>query len=301
MAQDKKLSPVTYTRSFKAERELPALLVGGTRWIKDLELLLEDEWPKLLASEFGASVPDAIANSGAQLVVVEASQDVEQSRLCLESHVPSTIKKVLLMREGDNPFLKRTYINYGARCGVSVVELPDDLQQATKELSGFLSNFLSGVRTELEEDIDRAELLVEGFNIRKDIIALQFVRWSQRCEQVLAWLFPLVTLSTTEYRLLRLFSRAQPLLARREDWPDTVGETLLPLEAFCASTRAKEFLPLVVSLVSAIPSNGVPSKEHLLQAINSSQVGLLTKRALNKSADSLVLSTPQTTGVRKTG
>lgn len=297
MVKSKSLSSVNYARSYQAERELPAALIGSSKWFSDLELLMEDNWPNIKNVPFSSSDSETIATS--KLVLIEGTTEMDQVRLCIESTVPSSTKKVLLLKEDENAFIKRTYLNYAARLGISVVELPSDPAAAAAELSGLLSSLLGQVKTEIEEDITRAELVVDGFEIQRDIVEIKYLKWSDRCEKVLSWIFPVITMGTMEYRLLRLLAKAQPLFSTKSTWPHSVNETLLPLESFAKTLKIKDYLFFTVSLAEKVTASSEIKENDALEIIDKSNLGMLTKRALKKSIQALTSSASSNINSRK--
>lgn len=299
MAKEKGLTPVTYSRSVQAEREIPFLIVGSSRWAHDLELLLEDAWPMVFQMGATDPIPEQFSNFGSGCALVEASADFDASRKCIEAALPPHIERVILLKDDDNAFLKKKYLNYAASAGFSVVELSSNAKSAAAELGELLGTFLTRVRTEVEQDIRDAELIVAGNDVSSGVTHIQSLRWPERADVVTGWLFSCLTLPTLEYRLLRLLVRAQPLIMQRQHWPTLLNDTLGPLIQFSQNGKIAEVLPLAVQLTEKIRMNGSDSKEEIEKIISGSKLGLLTKRALSKKIDALLVKSDASSSRRK--
>lgn len=287
---DKKngLNSVTYSRDYIAEKQLPIAMIGDSRWFSDIELLLEDEWRNLKLFGNYSSLPADLTSSGVGLSLILAISDKDEIKKLVEAVIPSSVQKILILKESENPFLKKYYVNYATIHSSQIFELSNDAKSAAEELNSLLPIILSNIRTDLENDIYKAEMVLAGYEQSlTTAIALPYINWRQRAETAFRWYFPLLTLSSQDYKLIRLLVLAQPLLESKNNWSSVISDIFLPILSFSQSNSSHQHVLFMTDLVKAVPIKGTFDQDKIKSVISDSTLGILTKRVLTKNVDKL--------------
>lgn len=292
---------VTYSRNHKIERETRFVLVGSTRWLRDLELILEDAWPQCYLSDRSPKITTFLKDKQINIALVEATEDFDETKKFIESVLPSSVMKAIICTENLNPFLVKKYSNYTARTNIPICHMPEDAVVAATEIEPYLLSWTSNISNELSSIIDRAELVLEGFAASSVVTSISSSGWKKECEKTCAWLFQHITLSTIEFRLIRILSLAHPLYAVRHTWSHQLLDVFEPIEAYSHKIGTEIYVRLAVSITQIAQKDGKNYAESVSKAIKGSSLGLLMRRTLNQHVNDLVKTGQNRQHAKKVG
>jgi hypothetical protein len=158
------LKKVTYLRSHDADKKHTIVLGGESRWIRDIELLLEDQWKNIYCPEDHGAFNKTVAEHPPRICVVEAGAFQGNETKLFDLNFPKGTEKILITNSvQDNLSWKRTQRLMTAR-GVKCLELSSDSKAAAEEISEVLTGLCS-TGFSLGEDLQTIQSAFSGYQI----------------------------------------------------------------------------------------------------------------------------------------
>jgi hypothetical protein len=158
------LKKVTYIRAHDADKKHTIVLGGESRWIRDIELLLEDQWKNIYCPEGHEAFNKTVSEHPPRICVVEAGAFEGNETMLFDLNYPKGTEKILITNSvQDNLSWKRTQRLMTAR-GVKCLELSSDSKAAAEEISEVLTGLCS-TGFSLGEDLQTIQSAFSGYQI----------------------------------------------------------------------------------------------------------------------------------------
>lgn len=133
-----RLKKVEYSRAYHAECEVNIQLIGDSRWIRDIELFLEETWKNIKCFPDAAGAKNGIDSDLPRFVLIEPSAYGEDTFRWVEGAIQNDIKALVIAPENHNQFEWFSISRRAAGLDVGAVMLSQDAQNAAKELGEIL-------------------------------------------------------------------------------------------------------------------------------------------------------------------
>ncbi len=158
------LKKVTYLRAHDNDKNHPIVLGGESQWMRDIELLLEDQWKNIYCPEDLGSFNKTVSEHPPRICVVEFGAFKGNEAKLLDLNFPKGTEK-LLVSHGikDELSWKRSQRVMAGR-GVKCIELSEDSKLASEELAEVFSGLCS-LGFSLSDDLQMIQNAFQGFRI----------------------------------------------------------------------------------------------------------------------------------------
>ena len=169
------LKKVTYLRAHDTEKNHTIILGGDSRWIRDIELLLEDQWKNVFCPENFSAFGKTLGEHPPRICVVELGAYQSNEAKLLDLNLPKGTEKLLVTHSIKDAFAwKRTQRLMASR-GVKCIELSEDSKQAAEELAEiFMGLCTSGFA--LSEDLQMIQNAFQGYRIAEGNEESEFLK-----------------------------------------------------------------------------------------------------------------------------
>lgn len=158
------LKNVTYTRGHQASRNFPIVLGGESRWIRDIELLLEDNWKKVICPEDLKALTNEITENPPKICIVEYGAFQGNEMKLLDSNLPKETEKILITNGTTNELEWKRTQRKMASMGVKCLELSSDSTLGAQELSEVLDEICTN-RLSMDENLVTIQHAYSGFQL----------------------------------------------------------------------------------------------------------------------------------------
>lgn len=158
-----KLKKVTYLRSSDTSKSYKILLAGNSRWMSDVELLLEDEWKNVFRIDEFSSFSKALVEKNPKVCVIEYGGMSEESRI-YDSIFPNGTQKLCVAHEVVDTLSWRRKQRELASKGFKCIEMAADAKAASEEFREIFLDF-SQVDYSFSEDLQTVKAAYAGYNL----------------------------------------------------------------------------------------------------------------------------------------
>ena len=169
------LKNVTYTRAFNSSRNHTIILGGESQWLKDIELLLEDEWKKIICPQDLVGFGLVLVEQNPRVCIVEFGAFEGNEQRMLESSGPAGMEKLLVTRKVQNEIqwmsTQRRMLSLGVKC----LQLSEDSKMASEELSEALDGICS-MGSGLSDDLEIIQNAHQGYKLLSNNEDHQFIK-----------------------------------------------------------------------------------------------------------------------------
>ena len=162
------LKKVKYLRSHDHEHRHPIVLGGHSRWLRDIELLLEDRWKNLYCPEDFQDFGKLITEHPPRILVSEWGAYQSDETKLFDMIDQKGTKKILVAHSiQDAVAWKRIQRSMAGR-GVSCIELSEDAKVASQEIDSIFSG-LCASGFSLNEDLQFIQNAYHGYRIAQNV------------------------------------------------------------------------------------------------------------------------------------
>jgi len=267
-----RLGRVEFTRSYKAENASEIHLVGASRWIKDIELLLEEKWPNLKCYPESKDAAAAISELLPTLVLVEPNAYQDPTARWIETCVQFKAKALLIGPDSISQFEWAMASKKAAAHNFGSVLFSSDSSAAAGEISDFLetsnalnsSRWLEDVRVIQSAQLGYEVSISSPVRLEKEVFALisdEFVIPSEDLAKSLTLV------------------NSVSLWKRPKDAESDLNAAYRRVERELADTEAYKLIQISLSLVKAF-KNGELTEANGEEILKASSLGLLARRRL---------------------
>lgn len=153
-----------YLRTHDSSKNHKILLAGNTRWLRDIELLLEDQWKNISCPEDFSSFAKSNSESPPKMCVAELGAYNENESKILDLPYPRDTEKLLVTHSVKNYTIWRKLQRDFSGKGIKCLELSSDSREAAKELSEVLTS-LCTLSVSLPDNLQIIQNAYHGFMI----------------------------------------------------------------------------------------------------------------------------------------
>ena len=169
------LKKVTYLRAHDNDKNHTIVLGGDSRWMGDIELLLEDQWKNIFCPEDSSAFCKTISEHPPRICVIELDAYQGTDAKLLDLNFPNGTEKLLVAHSvKDALSWKRTQRIMASR-GVKCFELSEDSKLASEELSEVFTGLCSAGFS-LGEDLQLIQNAFQGYRINEGNEESEFLK-----------------------------------------------------------------------------------------------------------------------------
>lgn len=169
------LKKVTYLRAHDNDKNHAVILGGDSRWMRDIELLLEDEWKNVYCPEDFSAFGKTLGEHPPRICVVELGAYQNSESKLLDLNLPKGTEKLLVAHSlKDTVSWKRTQRLMASR-GVKCIELSEDSKIASQELAEVFTGLCSAGFS-LSEDLQLIQNAFQGYRIGEGSEESEFLK-----------------------------------------------------------------------------------------------------------------------------
>ncbi len=271
----RKLKTVEYTRPYQAEKQARIQLVGDSRWISDLELLLEDEWKALKRLPTADQAFQQISSDLPQLLLVEPSAYSEDTFKWVEHGVQSGVKTSVISSDAINMFEWMSLSRRAAALDVGSILFSSDVKKAVSEISDFLANCEALKSTSRISEIQYVKHAFQGFQCAVNESE------SSAPRELFSLLADEFSLPTESLAMAMTLLETSSLWRRPKKTDSQIYLSYRRIERELLDTQAIELLNIALKSSQRFSESGL-SEEEWNSQVDSSGLGLLSKRKMKK-------------------
>ncbi len=158
------LKKVTYLRAHDADKSHTIILGGDSRWMRDIELLLEDQWKNVYCPEDASAFKKTLSEHPPRILVVEQGAYQGNETRLLDLSLPTGTEKILITHTIKDPLSWRRTQRIMASKDVKCVELSEDSKLAAEEMAEIFIG-LCATGFSLGEDLQLIQNSFQGYQL----------------------------------------------------------------------------------------------------------------------------------------
>jgi hypothetical protein len=271
----RKLNAVEYTRPYEAEKQSRIQLLGDSRWLRDLELLLEDEWKSLKRYPDPDQAIQKVTEDLPQLLLVEPLAYSSDTFKWIELGVQNGIKTTVIGFESINMFEWMSISRRAAALDVGSILFSTDVKKAALEISEFLGNC---------EALKASTHIAEIQSIRQAFHGYQCAV-AESEDELPRSLFSLIAdefaLSSENLAMASILLETCSLWKKPKRTDSPIFLAYRRVERELDGTQTMELLNIAIKTSAHFLNSGLSEDEWNSQ-VDSSLLGLLSKRRMKK-------------------
>lgn len=285
-----RLKKIEFSRSYKSENDSEIHLIGQSRWIRDVELLLEEKWRNLKCYHDQSEAFGAITSDHPRLALIELKAHGDDTSRWIEACVQNNVQGLVISPDNANQFEWMSAARKAAAHNFGSVLFSSDSRSAADEISNFLDTSDALTSTKSLSDVNIVQYAQAGFKIG----ALE-------SEDLVKEMFSLIS---DEFILPSDdLAKGLALVGSIDLWKKpkpTDSELYAAYFRIERDLKEKEVYRLITSAIAAVDAyrSNALSEERWDQILSESKFGLLSKRKLRTKFNEAVILLQSASGQR---
>jgi hypothetical protein len=286
----RKITPkkVTYLRAHDTDKNHIVLLGGDSRWIRDIELLLEDQWKNLYCPEDFSSFTRTLVEHPPRVCIAEFGAYNGNEIKLLDLNMPTGIEKILIGHDIKDPLLwRRTQRSVAAR-GVKCIELSEDSKTASEELSEVLTG-ICAAGFSVTNDLHLIQSAFQGYRIAGGAEDQTFLKLFKTMASKFVFEPEDIVTGT-------LFAETYSLWKKPKDASSPLQFAFSNAEASVRNENVFKLIDFSKKCVDAFNSTGNLDEETFQKLVADSDFGRLTSRLIKGALPEVTSCLTQASG-----
>ena len=269
------LKKVTYLRAHDNDKNHTVVLGGDSRWMRDIELLLEDQWKNIYCPEDFSAFGKTLGEHPPRICVVEHGAYQGNEAKLLDLNLPKGTEKLLVAHSiKDVLAWKRTQRVMASR-GVKCIELSDDSKLASEELAEVFTG-LCAAGFSLSEDLQLIQNAFQGYRIAEGNEESEFLK-------VFKTMAAKFVFDPNDIVAGTLFAETYSLWKQPKDANSSLQFAYMNAESSVKDENIFKLIEFSKKCFDSFQSNGVLDEPTFQQLATDSSFGRLTYRMIKGS------------------
>lgn len=154
---------VTFSRAFERGRSLRTLLVGSSRILRDVELILEDHWRNLAIATSNDEMDRLIASIRPSVALIEWDAFEGAVDRLLETSLKVVSKRIVLITQETTAQTRRHLEHRALLYDYSIFEISSDSKPAAQSIDGMLKSLVDLGVGRPSDLFNRVQTATSGF------------------------------------------------------------------------------------------------------------------------------------------
>lgn len=275
-----RLRNVEFTRKHASERDAKIQLVGNSQWIRDIELLLEDEWKSIFCHELAIDAAAGITDQLPALVLIEPEAHGEDTFRWIDLAAQIQSRTLLVAPEDFSQFEWMKITKKAAARDVGGILLPKDSKNAAVDLNNFLLDGVSLSAGRNQKDIRHIRSAAEGYELAKENQSTSLER------EIFSMISDEFTLSSQHLGLSFLLLDTYSLWKRPKDTKSELHFSYRRIEREIEGSDSEKILRSSIAAAKSLTSGSFEEKDWA-DILKGAGYGLLAQRKLQKKYSDL--------------
>lgn len=281
MALKDKLKKTSYNRGFVAGRSISVLMLGESRWLSDIELLLEDRWPNLVLVTEETEVSAALQKRSPKIAVLEKGLWGDSELRLIESVLPTQVKRIVVTPEVKDEIGWRKLLKRLCQLNASGAVLDTPADQAAQEIESLLDGLVNSGSIDMGEAFTVIKCAFEGFRLSSQT----------SLEGLMSVYKLLLSQFALEYDVLSaalLLGKSYAMWKTPRDASNEISTAYSELESLVKDNEAGMVFSLLATLDRHLASGATLSNEEWEKLVNEAGAGKIAARKLIGLFDAIV-------------